>query len=41
MERTGRSVGRFISVVKMREVKHATDYFPLLVDESGFKIVTR
>ena len=25
MERTGRSVGRFINVVKMREVKHATD----------------
>jgi len=41
MERTGRSVGRFISVVKMREVKHATDYFPLLVDSNGFKIVTK
>ncbi|MCK4757342.1 MAG: AAA family ATPase [Thermoplasmata archaeon] len=41
MERTGTSVGRFLSVVKMREVKHATDYFPLLVDKSGFKIVTK
>jgi KaiC/GvpD/RAD55 family RecA-like ATPase len=41
MERTGRSVGRFINVVKMREVKHATDYFPLLVDEGGFKIVKK
>lgn len=41
MERTGRSVGRFINVVKMREVKHATDYFPLLVDKTGFKIVKK
>ncbi len=41
MERTGRSVGRFINVVKMREVKHATDFFPLLVDEGGFKIVKK
>lgn len=41
MERTGTTVGRFISVVKMREVRHSTDYFPLLVDEHGFKIVTK
>ena len=41
MERTGTSVGRYLSVIKMREVKHATDYFPLLVDKSGFKIVTK
>ncbi len=39
MERDGRSVNRFISVVKMREVKHATDYFPLLTDD-GFEIVS-
>ena len=41
MERTGRTVGRYISVVKMRAIKHATDYFPLLVDGNGFKIVAR
>ena len=41
MERTGRTVGRYVSVVKMRAVKHATDYFPLLVDKQGFKIVKR
>jgi len=41
MERLGHSVGRYIRIVKMREVKHATDYFPLLVDEKGFRIVTR
>jgi len=41
MERSGRSVGRFINVVKMREVKHSTDFFPLLVDSSGFKIVKK
>ncbi len=41
MERTGTSVGRYLSVVKLREVKHSTDYFPLLVDKSGFKIVTK
>jgi KaiC/GvpD/RAD55 family RecA-like ATPase len=41
LERIGKTVGRFISIVKMREVKHPTDYFPLLVDGEGFKIVTR
>ncbi|MCK5396827.1 MAG: AAA family ATPase [Thermoplasmata archaeon] len=41
MERTGTTVGRYLSVVKLREVKHSTDYFPLLVDKSGFKIVTK
>lgn len=40
-ERTGKTVGRFICVVKMRETKHATDFFPLLVSEKGFEIVTR
>ncbi|MEW6069657.1 MAG: ATPase domain-containing protein [Candidatus Thermoplasmatota archaeon] len=40
-ERTGKTVGRFISVIKMRETKHPTDYFPLLVTEHGFEIVTR
>jgi circadian clock protein KaiC len=41
MEREGRTVGRYVSVVKMRETKHSTDYFPLLVDQTGFKIVTK
>lgn len=40
-ERAGKTVGRFICIVKMRETKHATDYFPLLVTERGFEIVTR
>ena len=40
MERNENSVDRFISVVKMRETKHDTDYFPLLVS-NGFEIVTR
>jgi circadian clock protein KaiC len=41
LERYERSVGRFISVVKMRKTKHSTDYYPLLVDEKGFRIVAK
>lgn len=41
MERMGRSVGRFIRIVKMREVGHPTDYFPLIADKDGFRIVTK
>jgi KaiC/GvpD/RAD55 family RecA-like ATPase len=41
MERVGKTVGRFLRVVKMREVNHPTDYFPLIVDRDGFKIVTK
>ncbi len=41
MERTGMSVGRYIGVVKMREAKHSTDYFPLLVENGKFKIVAK
>jgi KaiC/GvpD/RAD55 family RecA-like ATPase len=41
MERSGRTVGRFIRIVKMREVNHSNDYFPLIVDKDGFKIVTK
>jgi KaiC/GvpD/RAD55 family RecA-like ATPase len=41
MERSGRNVGRFIRIVKMREVNHSSDYFPLIVDRDGFKIVTK
>ncbi len=39
-ERVGTSMGRLIRIVKMREVKHPTDYFPLIVD-NGFTIVVR
>ena len=41
MERTGRSISRYIRVVKMREVDHATDYFPLIVEDGRMHIVTR
>ena len=41
LERTGSSVGRFISIVKMREIEHPTDYFPLLNGKGEFRIVTR
>ena len=40
MERVGRTLGRYISVIKIRGVKHSTDYYPLLVDERGFRIVS-
>ncbi len=39
MERVGRTLGRYISIIKIRGVKHPTDYYPLLVDEEGFRIV--
>ncbi len=41
LERAGSSVGRLISIVKMREVEHPTDYFPLLSGNGEFRIVTR
>ena len=41
MERSGMTVGRYIGVVKMREVKHSTEYFPLLVDNGKFRIVSK
>ena len=41
LERTGRSVGRYINIVKMRETKHPTDYFPLLVTHHGFEIIAK
>jgi len=39
-ERVGNTMGRLIRVVKMREEKHAEDFFPLIVDKS-FSIVVR
>lgn len=34
------SVRRYIGVVKMRGVDHDLDYFPLLVEDGGFEIVS-
>lgn len=39
-ERAGRTVARYIRIVKMRAVDHPHDYFPLL-SEGDFKIVVR
>ncbi|MGC9059922.1 MAG: RAD55 family ATPase [Thermoplasmata archaeon] len=41
LERTGRVVGRYISVVKMRGVKHPSDYFPLVFENGKFMIVSK
>jgi circadian clock protein KaiC len=41
MERRGETVTRHLNIVKMRKTKHATDYFPLLIDEEGFGIVAK
>lgn len=40
MERIGRTLGRYISVIKLRGRKHSTDYYPLVVDDMGFRILT-
>ncbi|MCX8173287.1 MAG: AAA family ATPase [Thermoplasmata archaeon] len=41
LERSGRVVGRYISIVKMRGVKHPTDYFPLVFENGVFRVVTK
>ena len=41
IERLGNTVGRFVNIAKMRETKHATDFFPLVVDENGFAIIAK
>jgi circadian clock protein KaiC len=41
VERVGRAVGRYISIVKMRGVKHPTDYYPLVFENGKFKIVSK
>lgn len=41
LERSGKVVGRYISIVKMRGVKHPTDYFPLVFENGIFRIVTK
>lgn len=33
------SVRRYIGIAKMRGTKHELDYYPLLVDESGFEVL--
>ncbi len=40
MERIGRTLGRYVSIIKIRGVKHSTDYYPLLVDDRGFRIIS-
>jgi len=40
IERTGKTVDRYVSVVKMRHTNHDMSYFPLLVS-NGFEIVAR
>jgi KaiC/GvpD/RAD55 family RecA-like ATPase len=39
MEKVGRTLGRYVSLIKIRGVKHPTDYFPMIVDKEGFRIV--
>lgn len=41
IERVGKSVGRFISIVKIRGSSHPADYFPMIVEKGGFSIVQK
>ncbi len=38
-EKYGNRANLFLGVTKMRETNHERDYFPLIVDKSGFEIV--
>jgi len=40
LERDGRNVNLFLSVVKMRGTPHDRAYYPLIVEKGGFEIVT-
>ena len=40
LEKDGRNVNLFLSVVKMRTTVHDRSYFPLIVEKGGFEIVT-
>lgn len=40
MHRDDRNVNLFLGIVKMRMTKHDRTYYPLIVDEKGFEIVT-
>ncbi len=40
LEKDGRNVNLFLSVVKMRATPHDRAYYPLIVDKGGFEIVT-
>lgn len=40
-EKVGKSIGRYIGIVKMRSVRHSTDYYSLIVDQNVMKIVKR
>jgi len=35
------TVNRYVGVIKMRATKHDMDYYPLLIEDGGFEIVTR
>lgn len=39
VERVGKRVNLFLSVVKMRKTNHDRSYYPLIFDEKGFEIV--
>ncbi|MEM2868883.1 MAG: ATPase domain-containing protein [Thermoplasmata archaeon] len=41
LTREGKNVGRWIGIAKMRETNHVQGYFPLIVDRTGFRIVTK
>ncbi len=38
-EKYGNRANLFLGVIKMRETNHERDYFPLIVDKTGFEIV--
>jgi len=38
-EKYGNRTNLFLGVMKMRETNHERDYFPLIVDTTGFDIV--
>ncbi len=41
IERVGRAMGRYIGVLKMRQVDHPMEYYPLLYSDGKFSIVRR
>ncbi len=41
LRRDGNTVGRWISVQKMRATKHEMNYYPVIVDKTAWRIVVR
>jgi circadian clock protein KaiC len=41
IERIGRAMGRYIGILKMRQVNHPMEYYPLLYSDGKFSIVRR